>query len=269
VKFRIILPRFKWRRCLQDLADCLAESLERGGHHVEQADEFRPGTEVEIVLGAHEAAVDLPDYPVVIYQTEVPGSGWFTEAYRRRLAGALAVWEASPGFASISDFGRRSVAVPGLMRVTPHDVSKDIPLLFYGSVSERRLALLKRLVDSGLNPSVHFGVFGETRDALIDRAELVVDIKQVEGDPNDSTRTFYLDSRGACVLSENDADPKRVLAPWRLVEQCRELMGDPRKRAAHAESRRAELVPMDTGPAVAQLTGILREKNRVRVLAAS
>lgn len=269
MKFRIVTPRFKWRRCLLDLAACLGEALERDGHHVEQADEFRAGTEIEIVLGAHEATVELPAYPVVIYQTEVPGSGWFTAAYRKRLAGALAVWEASPGFASTDDPARRSVAVPGLMRVTPHDVPKDIPLLFYGSVSERRIALLRKLVEAGLNPSVHFGLFGEARDRIIDRAELVVDIKQVEGDPNDATRTFYLDSRGACVLSENDADPKRVLAPWRIVEQCRELMSDPRKRAAHAAARRAELAPMDTGPAVAQLTTILRERNRVRVLAAS
>lgn len=268
MKFRIVLPHFKWRRCLEDLSDCLAEALRRDGHAVEQVADFKQGTEIEIALGAHEAAVELPAYPVVIYQTEVPSSGWFTESYRARLRSALAVWEASEDFLTTEATDRSSVVAPGLVASAPSNVPKDIGVLFYGSLSPRRIALLEKLENSGLRPSVHFGVFGETRNALIDRSRLVVDIKQNEGDPDDSTRTFFLDSRGACVLSENDRDAKRRLAPWNIVEQCRGLLKDDSKRAEHAASRLSELKPTDTTAAVAQLTKILRDVNRFKVVAA-
>lgn len=268
MKFRVVLPEFKWRKCLADLADCLADGLRRAGHSVEQSSAFAQGTEIEIALGAHEPHVELPGYPVVIYQTEVPSSGWFTSGYKERLAGALAVWDAAPEFRTPVPASRLSVVAPGLFGEPAPAVPKDIDILFYGSLSERRLAILGKLVAAGMSPSVHFGVFGATRDRLIDRAKLVVDIKQHEGDPNDSTRTFLLDSRGACVLSENDPDPRRVLKPDVIVAQCREMLKVEGMRNFHAQSRRADLAPMDVGPAVSQLTQILRETNRFRVVAA-
>jgi hypothetical protein len=268
VKFRVVLPKYQWWRCLDDLAECLAQALHRDGHSVERSHEFRKGTEIEIALGAHEPLVELPDYPVVIYQTEVPSSGWFTDAYRARLRSALAVWEASADFITTETADRSSVVAPGLINTKPVSVPRDIGLLFYGSLSPRRLALLEKLENSGLRPSVHFGVFGEARNALIDRAQVVVDIKQNEGDPDDPTRTFFLDSRGACVLSENDKDPKRRLAPWNIVEQCRNLLKNEGKRAEHATSRLAELNQTDTTAAVVQLSKILRGANRIKVVAA-
>lgn len=268
MKFRVVLPRFKWSRCLEDLQKCVTAALGEAGHTVEMADWFRRDESVEIVLGAHEPTVELPAHPVVIYQTEVPGGDWFTDTYRARLARALAIWQASPDFITAETADRSSVVAPGLMRTTPANAPKDIGLLFYGSLSERRVALLTKLENSGLRPSVHFGVFGEARNALIDRAQLVVDIKQTEGDPDDATRTFFLDSRGACVLSENDKDPKRKLAPWNIVEQCRDLLKDPAKRAAHAAARRADLKPTDITQAVERLKDILRERNQFKVVAA-
>lgn len=268
MKFRVVLPRFRWRECLRDLADCLVDALRRDGHAVELVDEFRYGTEIEIVFGAHEASVKLPDYPVVIYQTEVPASGWYTAEYKERLRSALAVWETAPGYVT-QEASRTSVVEPG--RIQQHGgqyaVAKDIDVLFYGSLSPRRIAILSQLQAAGLAPSVHFGLFGKKRDALIDRAKIIVDIMQTDGEPGDNTRTFFLDSRGACVLSENDKNPARVLAPWKIVEQCKELLADDAKRAAHAASRLAELKPMDTRAAVEQLANIIREKNRFKVVA--
>lgn len=278
MKFRVVLPQFRWRECLRDLAECLVDALRRDGHAAELVDEFRRGTEVEIVLGAHEPSVVLPDYPVVIYQTEVPASGWYTDGYKARLASALAVWEAAPGYVT-QDASRTSVVEPGLIRVPGLGAgevealgkyfpkTKDIDILFYGSLSPRRIAILTKLQDAGLAPSVHFGLFGKNRDALIDRARIIVDIMQTDGEPGDATRTFFLDSRGACVLSENDKNPARVLAPWRIVEQCRELLADEGKRAAHAAARLSELRPMQTAHAVEQLAKIIGTKDSQRLRA--
>ena len=113
---------------------------------------------------------------------------------------------------------------------------KDIDLLFYGSLSPRRVEILTKLQDAGLAPEVHFNVYGAERDRLIDRAKVVLDIKQDAGDPDDITRTFYLDSRGACVLSENAPDKTLYSTLWpdNVVDQCKTMLA--------SKARRNELV---------------------------
>lgn len=251
MRFYVVLPRFPWWQCLEDLADCLARGLNRAGNDVVLIDAVPSGAYASsVLLGAHSANVHVPP-GTIIYQTEVPGSVWFTDNYRRRLDSALAVWHAAPEFLQ----GRQGVVVePGLYPTTPAHVEKDIDVLFYGSLSDRRMAMLSRIADAGLKAEAHFGVFGAKRNALIDRAKVVVDIKQHEGDPNDKTRTFFLDSRGACVLSENDSKFSRALKPDSVVDQCKRLLASDEAREAHARSRRDELAPMDLTSAIAQLS---------------
>lgn len=245
----VVLPRFPYWQCLDDLADCLAHALVDAGHDVHRESVFgaHPGA-VEIVIGAHSGAVKLPDYPVVIYQTELPGTSWFTPNYKARLASALCVWDAVPE----SKTGH-AVLEPGLYPSQAAAVAKDIDLLFYGSLSEYRVATLSKLSDAGLNIEAHFGVFGAERNALIDRSKVIVDVKQRQDDPDDLTRTFFLDSRGACVLTENDQDKLRALDSGRVVEQCRWLLSSDERRARHAKARRDELRLVDVGPAIAAL----------------
>lgn len=261
MNFTVVLPRIPYWRCLADLADCLAAGLIDAGHDVHQESVFgsHPGA-TEIVVGAHSGSVKLPDYPVVIYQTEVPGTSWFTENYRSRLSGALAIWEAAPGFLDQVDYPnprKASVVEPGLVHSKRAAVPQDIDLLFYGSLSARRVTILQKLSDAGLKVEAHFGVFGDERNALLDRAKVVVDVKQRDDDPNDKTRTFFLDSRGVCLLTENDENASRALDPSRVVEQCQELLLDPEARRMHVAARRAELKPTNVAPAVRQLEQIL------------
>lgn len=245
----VVLPRFPFWQCLDDLADCIAHALVDAGHDVHRESIFgaHPGG-VDIVLGAHSGAVQLPAWPVVIYQTEVPGTSWFTANYKKRLASALCVWDAATEFKTGA-----AVLEPGLFPNQGARVAKDIDLLFYGSLSEHRMRHLTRLADAGLNIEAHFGVFGAARNALIDRAKVIVDVKQRADDPDDLTRTFFLDSRGACVLTENDQDKRRALDPARIVEQCAWLLGSEERRERHAKSRRDELRPVNVGPAIAAL----------------
>ncbi len=176
MKFRVVLPEFRFSACLADLADCLADGLRRAGHEAKQTTAFFGGDRIEIVLGAHHPDVRMPDYPVVIYQTEVPGTSWFTGKYKNRLqSDSLAVWHAAPDFVMRDIVATQSVVEPGLYGSPAAPVAKDIDVLFYGSLSERRLSLLSELQAAGLAPSVHFGVFGAARNALIDRSKLVVD----------------------------------------------------------------------------------------------
>jgi len=265
--FSVILQRTPYWRCLNDLAKALALALRAAGHEATVFPDFARNNSTEIMLGAHNRLTELPDYPVIIYQTELPGSMWWTPNYLARLNSARAVWDAVPGLNyELAPNVRRGVIEPGLYNFARQPtigsvlagefrpVPKDIDLLFYGSLSPRRIELLTKLFDAGLGIDVHFNVFGDERNALIDRAKVVVDIKQGEGDPDDTTRTFFLDSRGACVLSENDPGPAG-LRPSEIVEQCRALLLDPVKRELHTERRRAKLKPTDATAALAVLEG--------------
>jgi hypothetical protein len=259
VKFSVVLPRLRWWRCLEDIADCLAAALKAAGHEVWRANDFAQDHAagalkgaIEIVIGAHREGVVLPNYPVIIYQTEVPGSGSFPASYVEKLSRALCVWDSAHGYGT-----GLAVVEPGRYEQTPADVPKDIDILFYGSLTERRVELLTKLQDAGLNPECHFNVFGAERNALVDRAKVIVDIKQRESDPSDKTRTFFLDSRGACVLTENDTDPLRRLSPARIVEQCRALLNSAEARRNHVAERRAELKPTDVTDGIAVLARAL------------
>ncbi|MCP3890377.1 MAG: hypothetical protein GY702_16130 [Desulfobulbaceae bacterium] len=50
---------------------------------------------------------------------------------------------------------------------------KDIDILFYGSLNERRLKVLEELKAKGVNVVHLFGVYGKKRDLYISRAKVV------------------------------------------------------------------------------------------------
>jgi hypothetical protein len=248
---------------MNDLAECLTHALRGAGHEAVIDPDYCGGMDrrwsyrddagrlqetYDIVIGAHRESVKLPSYPVVIYQTEVPGSGSFPASFAEKLKGALCVWDSAPGYGT-----GQAVVEPGWMPTSAAIVEKDIPLLFFGSMSPRREEILTRLHKANLGLECHFNVFGAERNALIDRAQVVVDIKQRGTDPNDKTRTFFLDSRGACVLTENDENAERRLNPDSIVEQCRALLDDADLREARIDQRSNELQRVDVTAGIAAL----------------
>lgn len=54
--------------------------------------------------------------------------------------------------------------------------AEDLDVLFYGSLNERREAVLDGLEARGLQVASVFGVYGAERDALIARAKLVLNV---------------------------------------------------------------------------------------------
>lgn len=262
--FRVVNPPAKFSRCLDDLADCLADAIRRAGFEAERATECCGlfGA-FDVVLGAHSREWNPPPTPHIIYQTELPSSKWWTPNYVARLYGALAVWDAGPFHYDLPPHIKRATLEPGLVECTPADVPKDIDVLFYGSLSDRRVKILTELWDAGIKVETHFNVFGKERDALIDRAKIVIDIKQNDGDPDDSTRTFWLDSRGACVLSEN---AQRVwegdrLIPERVVSQTKALLSSAHDRQQLTARRQIALGSgMDARQAIAD---VLRQPGNI------
>jgi hypothetical protein len=93
--------------------------------------------------------------------------------------------------------------VPELSRIKASQ-AQDIDVLFYGSLNERRTAILNALKNAGLKVHTVFGVYGEQRDESIARCKVVLNIHFYE------TRVFEF-VRIAYLLANSKAGQRMLL----------------------------------------------------------
>jgi len=80
--------------------------------------------------------------------------------------------------------------------------NKDIDILFYGTVNERRKEVLNKLIHKGLNVKKLFGVYGKERDKLIERSKVVINLHVYESQIFEIVRVFYLLTNSVAVVGE-------------------------------------------------------------------
>ena len=80
--------------------------------------------------------------------------------------------------------------------------NKDIDVLFYGCINERRLKILNELTANGLRVKSLFGVYGADRDRWVERSHLVINIHYYESQIFEIVRVFYLLINSIPVVSE-------------------------------------------------------------------
>lgn len=127
--------------------------------------------------------------------------------------------------------------VPELTRIAP--VPEDIDVLFYGSRSPLRHAVLDALRAKGFRVERLFGVYGAARDALIARSKIVLNMHLYEAKGFEVVRVSYMLANGRAVVSEHSVNPSEdgdlasgiAFAPYDdLVSRCTELLGEDRAR---------------------------------------
>jgi O-methyltransferase/8-demethyl-8-(2,3-dimethoxy-alpha-L-rhamnosyl)tetracenomycin-C 4'-O-methyltransferase len=166
-----------------------------------------------IVLGGHllsEVAARVLPAGATIYNLEQlrPGAESVTPQYMK-LLGRHAVWDFDiANIATLTRLtGNRNVRhVPlgfaqQLARITSA-TDQDIDVLFYGSMTPRRQAVLHDLTVEGLKVSAVFGVYGSARDELIARAKVVLNLHAVEGWGFEIARVSYLLTNRKAVVTE-------------------------------------------------------------------
>lgn len=175
----------------------------------------RPAGET-IVLGANllPALSDRPPRRAILFNLEQlsPGSPWWSERYldllRRR-----PVWDYSArNVALLRSMGIAATLcevghAEALRRIVPRE-TRDIDVLFYGSVNDRRRAALLALEDAGLRVVALFGVYGAARDDYIARSRIVLNLHYDEGRLFEVVRVSYLLANSCCVVSETGDDPE-------------------------------------------------------------
>jgi len=118
--------------------------------------------------------------------------------------------------------------------------NKDIDVLFYGLVSDRREKILNALKDCGLNVQYFFGVYGPDKDALIQRSKVVLNLHHYQSQIFEIIRVFYLLTNSIAVVCE--VNPTTSIdniyldgiypCPYdSLVESCQLLVSDSNLRS--------------------------------------
>ena len=258
-RYHVVLvspPGYAHAPALRDVGRLLVLSFESLGVPCKMAVNTLDREAVNVILGYHLLSDPslLAGRRTVIYQLEQLSEreGWFDAKRLEVLRRAGAVW----------DYDRRNIGfleARGLEGVrhlplgfheglgTIPDVEPEIDVLFYGSINERRKAILSALAP---HARVHalFGAYGEKRDAHIAQARIVLNVHYYESQLMEQVRISYLLNNRRFVLSETAADnpygDALATAPYdRLVEACRFYLAHPEARvrlaaAGHETLRR-------------------------------
>jgi hypothetical protein len=236
-------PGYLHSEAFREVAEALHHALLALGHDSVLTNHFDHDERRTIVLGSNIVAgygLEPPKSPILYNLEQVyDDSPWTTPAlldlFRR-----YPVWDYSQ--ANIELLAAQQVPrlthvpigyVPELTRIVP--AVEDVDVLFYGSDSVRRRAVLDELRARGLRVAWLFGVYGAVRDAWIARSKIVINMHQYEAKVFEIARVSYLLANRRVVVSEHGAHPAedRDLEPGvafaaydELVDRCVELVND-------------------------------------------
>lgn len=135
---------------------------------------------------------------------------------------------------------------PELSRISQlPEEQKDIDVLFYGSMNERRKEIIDKLSSCGLRVVTLFGVYGEERDNHISRSKIILNIHYYESKVFEIVRMSYLLANSCFVISERGYD-KSLEEPFeegiafseyeKLVDTCLNCLGDSKFRKNVSEA---------------------------------
>lgn len=127
---------------------------------------------------------------------------------------------------------------------------KDIDVLFYGCINERRKYILDKLVEKGLKVKTLFGVYGKERDEWVTRSKVVLNLHFYNSEIFEIVRVFYLLTNSIAVIGEVNkttsidaiySDGIYTASYDELVEKCMEVVASEVLRKNISESAIASI----------------------------
>ena len=184
-----------------------------------------------IIIGCHlldpNQATTLPPDTIILNTEQLEGnpSPWRTNIleWGRRFQ----IWDYSTK--NIHWFSQNGIIQAKQLRIgyqrqlerLNQNSNKDIDVLFYGCINERRLKILNELTANGLRVKSLFGVYGADRDRWVEKSHLVINIHYYESQIFEIVRVFYLITNSVPVVSEvnesTSIDPIYIHA----IEPCK------------------------------------------------
>ena len=211
-----------------------------------------------IVLGAHllspNMALVLPKGSVIYNLEQVDrASNWLTDTYMGLLRRHAVLDYSRRNIVALKALGIRHAELLPLgysdaINRVQTVAEQDIDVLFYGSLNERRAAVLDDLRAGGANVVHLFKVYGKERDDMIARAKIVLNMHFYDAAIFETTRVAYLLANGAFVVTEGkEGDPD--IAPFKgglgicdysqIADLCRLLLGEDQVRRDVAQQGQA------------------------------
>jgi hypothetical protein len=201
--------------------------------------------------------------PVIVFQSEALDQ---TDGFLRQLPDYWNFLRSAPQLWDYSERNMRFLAAHGvaracyvpigysrsLERIAPAPV-KDIDVLFVGSGSPRRAWVFLELERRGVKALHAFRAYGPTRDGLIARSRIVLNLHQFAISPLEQLRIAYLLNNRCFVISETaDFNPYGegvVFCPYEQVpERCVEFLAPgreaDREQIALRGYERLQAIPM-------------------------
>jgi SAM-dependent methyltransferase len=165
--------------------------------------------QLNIIVGGHllRDASNVPADAVIFNSEQLPEKeGWFQTDTYGQLLKTRQVWDYSQANLDCIDNDRKS-KVSFLhceeLRTIAREPEKDIDLLFYGSVNDRRKGIIEDLMAAGVRVATLAGIYGPERDAVMARARAVLNLHIFDAQIFQQVRCFYPLINGIPVVSED------------------------------------------------------------------
>ena len=116
-----------------------------------------------------------------------------------------------------------------------HSMKKDVDVLFYGIINERRKKILDDLEKKDIKVKVLDSVWGKERDMWISRSRIVLNMHYYDAKIFEVARCFYLMTNSVAIVSEVSDDTYIdskyrdgiIGVPYeKLVNKCYEILKD-------------------------------------------
>jgi len=208
-----------------ELAELVLHGLLRAGFECSTGvNQFAPNR-TNIVFGAHYVMAEMePLIPKNTFLFNTEQLPILSEDFCHQRYMQIRYW-AQKGFRFLdysaenapvlSAWGAAEVSVVPLGYVPELDrmrkQSPEYDCLFYGGLNRRRHKLLHEIQDLGVNLKFLHGVYGEERDALIEKSKLVLNLHLYDSEIFEMVRVNYLMHNKICIVTE--LNPSTKIAP--------------------------------------------------------
>ena len=254
---------FKHSMVFLEMAEALGYSLRELGHQAAVNINGFAHDAVNIIFNAHLLApqdiADLkPDTIIVNTEPLASVDALVRERILTWAKTGLQIWDYSPANIEIlSRIGGQPAKYlqlgyqKELDRIVPATL-RDVDVLFYGSMNERRAAVLDGLRQRGLAVKRLFNAYSTERDGWIARSKVVINMHFFDAQIFEVVRVFYLLSNGVPVVGEVNGQTTHienrfadgiVAAPYGdLVDVAEQLVRYPKRLAEQRAIARAAIM---------------------------
>jgi len=206
--------------CFRELAILLISSFKSIGVSCDFAINDFSADKINIVLGYHLLDLNYlkkqmdKNIKYIVYQLEQLTAEEFSFDKRIKfiLNNAISIWDYSN---KNIEFLKKNKIPAYYIPIGYHkeleiikkvpETDKDIDILFYGSIGERRKEILDKLSEN-YNVKALFGVYGSKRDEFIGRAKIVLNIHHYSSQMLETVRLSYLLNNRVFIISENSSE---------------------------------------------------------------